>query len=271
MRILCLPLFLCTLAAQPNLLNPAEQAEGFRLLFDGTTLRHWKDVRRMTPPGDSFAIEDGAIKVNAHPRFREDLYSARNYRNFELRFDWKISPGGNSGLKYVIQDIAYMHPQFIPDTLTRFEKRVDHALTTREGKRARIPVDGKGEIYSVGFEYQVIDNEAHSDALRSRKSWAASLYQMVASDDGVFRKAGEWNEARLIVRNDAVEHWLNGRMVMKASLNDEAVRAALEARWTKDSPVYRLLTQRPRKAAPLIIQNHNDAAWFRNLRIRELP
>jgi hypothetical protein len=259
------------LAAQVNRVTPNEKLEGFRSLFDGKSLRQWQDVRQMKPQGDGFSIEDGCIKVNGKPRFREDLFSKESFANFELRFDWKISAGGNSGLKYRVQEIAYLHPSFVPDNIKKFEHRVDHALSNPTGRRSTTPNDGQGELYSVAFEYQVIDNDAHADAKRSKKSWAGALYQLMEPEPGAWKAAGEWNEARVIVNGDQFEHWLNGKLVVKGRLDDPAVALGLAARWTEKSPVFQLLTKRPKAAGPIVIQNHNDEAWFRNIRIKRLP
>src|SRR4051812_13071331 len=86
--------------AADNQLTPKENAEGWKLLFDGKTFANWEDPAKRTPAGDSFTIEDGCIKPVPHARIEEDLFTKETYRDFELVFDWKISPGGNSGVKY---------------------------------------------------------------------------------------------------------------------------------------------------------------------------
>ncbi len=260
-------------AADPNTLTPAERAAGWKLLFDGKTFAGWTDPAQQTPPGDAFRIVDGTLMVTPKAKFREDLLSLEKFTNFELRFDWKISPGGNSGVKYLVQDTAIIHPSlFPPAPIAKFEDRVDYLLrSTKRPQRSSLPVDGKVEIYQVAFEYQVIDNTAHADAKRSRKSWAGALYQLMEPAGAGPKPVGEWNEGRIVIQGNHFEHWLNGVKVIDASLDDPAVPAGLAKRWTTKSPVYEALTKRPHQATPIVIQNHNDAAWYRNLKIRRLP
>src|SRR5271165_2013096 len=91
-------------AAADNELTSQEKAAGWKLLFDGRTFANWVDPSGRKPPGDSFTIEDGCLKAQPHPRIVEDLFTSKTFGDFILEFDWKISPGGNSGLKYRIQD-----------------------------------------------------------------------------------------------------------------------------------------------------------------------
>lgn len=258
-------------AAEPNTLTPAERKAGWKLLFDGKSLAGWTDPAKQTPPGDSFRAVDGMIAVTAKPKFREDLLSLEQFTNFELRFEWKISPGGNSGVKYLLQDTAFIHPSLFKTPIAKFEHRIDYLLRNKRPARSSLPVDGKVEIYQVAFEYQVIDNTAHADAKRSKKSWAGALYQLLEPAGAGPKAVGEWNEGRIVINGDRVEHWLNGVKVIDASLNDPAIPAGLAMRWTDKSPVYEALTKRPRKSGPIVLQNHDDAAWYRNLKIRRLP
>ncbi len=258
-------------AAEPNALTPAEKAAGWQLLFDGKSLNGWTDPAKANPPGDSFKVVDGAIAVTSHPKFREDLLTVGRYTNFELSFEWKITPGGNSGVKYLVQDAAIIHPSLFKTPIAKFEDRVDYLLRNKKPARSSLPVDGKVEIYQVAFEYQVIDNTAHADAKRSQKSWAGALYQLIEPKGAGPKAVGEWNEGRIVVKGDHVEHWLNGVKVVDASLNDPAIAEGLAKRWTDKSPVYELLTKRPRKSTPIVLQNHNDGAFYRSLKIRRLP
>lgn len=257
-------------AQQPNSLTPQEKAAGWTLLFDGRSFAGWTPSPSSRPALDSFSIEDGAIVARKDPKFREDIETASQWSDFELVFDWKISPAGNSGVKYRVQDAMVIHPSLIPPDIRKFERQADYALSNRKATRATMPVDGKGQIYQVAFEYQVIDNDAHSDARTSKKSWAGALYQMLEPSENPAKPVGQWNTARIIVRGDQVQHWLNGRKVIDATLADPAVTSGIEKRWGTASPVYKLLTSRPRKSGPIVLQNHNDPAWFRNIKIRAL-
>lgn len=261
-----LPLLVLALASAgmaDNSLTPEERAEGWRLLFDGRSLNGWTRSAK----SDSFTVDQGAIKATRLPRFREDLATAEHFEDFELAFEWKISPGGNSGVKYRVQGAAAVHPELVPPDLRNIEAQVAYALE-HPAPRERMPADGKGQVYVVAFEYQVIDNAGHADAKSSRKSWAGALYQLAGPEEDSSKPVGEWNQGRIVVRGHHTQHWLNGRKTVDISLDSPAVQDGLEKRWGADSPVFRLLTQRPRRRGPIVLQNHNDEAWFRNLKIR---
>ena len=255
-------LFSPLLRAADNQLTPAEKAAGWKLLFDGKTYDNWVDPTAKRPPGDSFVIEDGCLKAVPHPAITEDLFSADEYRDFELVWDWKISPRGNSGLKYRIQK----HVFIVSGRFPKFEDSVNASL---EHPRSDRPA--RGQDYVIGFEYQITDNTANSDAIHNGpKHQSAALYDIFAASRDVARPVGEFNHSRLVVQGDHVEHWLNGVKVVDASLKDPAVAESMARRWGKDSPVYDLLVNQPRESCPISLQNHGDAAWFKNIKIRVL-
>lgn len=246
--------------AQPNRLTPAEKTAGWQLLFDGRTLNGWDDPARKSPPGNSFAVEDGAIRVLAKPRIHEELFTTAVFGDFELLFDWRISPGGNSGLKYRIQDHVFV---LRDPKVSRFEDLVELSLGKRPPRAAR------GQDYVIGFEYQVIDL-AHRDAQRGARQQAGALYNLVGPPANAARPAGEWNEARVELRGNRAQHWLNGVKVVDVELDSPEIAEGLAARWRAGSMVCGLLTRQPRRETPISIQNHNDDAWFRNIKIRRL-
>jgi len=232
-------------------------------LFDGKTFAGWLDPTKKSPPGDSFVIEDGCLKATRHPRITEDLFTAEKFGDFELEFDWKISPKGNSGLKYRIQDTVWIVNEREPG---KFEDKVraamEHPLTQRPSA---------GQDYVIGFEYQMTDNAANSDAMHNGpKHQTAALYDMIAASRDVTKPVGEFNHSRIVVKGDHIEHWLNGQKVVDGSLKSSDIAAGVEKRWGKDSPVYNLLVNQPRKECPISLQNHGDEAWFKNIRIRAL-
>jgi hypothetical protein len=251
------------LRAADNELTAKERAAGWRLLFDGKTYDHWEDPTRKSPPGDSFTIEDGCLKPAAHARIEEDLFTKDTFADFELEFDWKISPGGNSGVKYRIQDRGFLIDAARPGT--KFE---DRANASFQNKRTDRPA--KGQEYVVGFEYQVLDNALNPDALHGTTHLAGALYDMFPPAKDMTRPVGEFNHSRLVVKGDHVEHWLNGGKVVDASLNAPEVAKGTGARWGVGSPVYELLVKHPRKACQISLQNHSSDAWFKNIKIRQL-
>src|SRR5690349_16692649 len=104
----CAALSTGPLAAADNQLTDAEKAGGWRLLFDGKSYAGWEDPARKSPPAQSFTVADGCLKATRRPPIDEDLFTSDTFADFDLQFDWKISPGGNSGVKYRIQDRVFL-------------------------------------------------------------------------------------------------------------------------------------------------------------------
>jgi hypothetical protein len=256
-----------SLAAEPNTLSKQEQAAGWKLLFDGRTLTGWEDPARESPPGDAWVVQEGCIRAVPRARVREDLLTKAAFGDFELAFEWKISPRGNSGVKYRIQDRLILDASRAEGK--RFEDRVEAEMRRRTLFRDKLPPGIRIEEYLVGFEYQVIDDAGHPDALRGIDRAAGSLYSLLAPSKRAARPAGEFNQARIVVRGDHIEHWLNGEKVLDGRLDAPEIPEKLAKRWGKGSKVYELLTTRPKRRTPIALQHHVDEAWFRNIKIRE--
>ncbi len=248
--------------AADNQLTPQEKAAGWVLLFDGKTYTGWDDPTKKSPPGDSFTIEDGCLKATSHPRITEDLFTKNTYGDFELAFDWKISPRGNSGVKYRIQDHVFLLDQVLP----KFEDMVNAAM-----KKRRTDRPARGQDYVIGFEYQITDNTANPDAVgHGPMHQAGALYDMFAPVKDATLPVGQFNHSRIVAKGDHIEHWLNGQKVVDASLKAPVVAQSVAKRWGTESPVYHLLAEQPKKRCPISLQNHGNEAWFKNIRIREL-
>ena len=239
------------------------QEQAWKSLFDGKTFAGWEDPGKKSPPGTSFVIEDGCLKATSHPAFQEDLFTTETFRDFELEFDWKISPRGNSGIKYRIQDrVIIVNDPAVP----KFEDRANAAIRNRRTERPP-----RGQEYVVGLEYQITDNGTNPDATANGlKHATAALYDMFAASKDVTKPIGEFNHTRIVVKGDHVEHWLNGQKVLDASLKAPEVAAGVEKRWGKTSPIYHMLVDQPKKSCQISLQNHDDPAWFKNIRIRRL-
>ena len=151
-----------------NELTPAEKAAGWRLLFDGRTTNGWRGYLRDEMP-DGWQAVDGALTRVGRA---SDIITTETYGSFELSLEWKVGPGGNSGVFY----------------------------------RA---IEGPRSIYMGAPEMQVLDDAGHQDGLSPLTS-AGANFGLHPAARGVVRPAGEWNAARIIVDGNHVEHWLNG-------------------------------------------------------------
>ena len=248
-----------------NILTPEERRAGWILLFDGRSMNGWDDPRLKTPPGDAWSIEDGCLKAHANPRITEDLFTKEAFHDFELVFDWRISPGGNSGVKYRIQDHLFVVPHARNAERETFEQSVERSFRNRVQERP-----AKGQDYVIGFEYQITDDTRNGDAKGNRKHTAGALYDMVAPSAQHARPVGEFNQARILVRGNHVEHWLNGVKVVDSALDSPDALQVIERRWKIAPHVYNLLATQPKKDCPISLQNHDNEAWFRNIKIRRM-
>jgi hypothetical protein len=245
-----------------NQLTLQQKAAGWVLLFDGKTYAGWEDPAKKSPPGDSFTIEDGCLKATAHPRINEDLFTQNTYGDFELELAWKISPRGNSGIKYRIQDRVFLLDQMLP----KFEDMVNAAMKNRRTDRP-----SHNQEYVIGFEYQITDNATNPDATsHGALHQTGALYDMIPPSRDATLPVGQFNQTRIVVKGDHIEHWLNGQKVVDGSLKSPAIAQSVAKRWGAASPVYHLLVDQPKKRCQISLQNHGDEAWFKNIRIREL-
>ena len=225
-----------------NRLTPAERAAGWHLLFDGATLKGWRGLGYDSVPTAHWKVSGRAIHkvpTGTVPRLRDgqpaaggDLMTTGTYRDFELAFDWKVPPGANSGVKYNVSEEM--------SKLT-----ANHA--------------------ALGFEYQVLDDSLHPDnKIPSHR--AGALYDLIPPDAGKrLAPVGQWNSSRIVLRGNHGEHWLNGRKVVSYDLGTPRFDSLFKA--SKYRPIAGFADHR---AGHIVLQDHGDEAWYRNLRIREL-
>ena len=206
-----------------NRLTADERAEGWRLLFDGTSLDGWRGYGRADVP-DAWTVEDGALTLVGQGG---DIITEEQFDDFELALEWKVEPGGNSGVFY----------------------------------RA---VEGLDWIYQGAPEMQVLDDAGHPDGEAEITS-AGSNYALHGAPRGVVRPAGEWNAARIVVRGDHVEHWLNGVRVVEYELGSDDWSARVADSKFAAWPPYGTADR-----GHVGLQDHGDPVWFRNIKIRPL-
>ena len=186
-------------ATGPNTLTAEQTAAGWKLLFNGTDLTGWKGYKK-DAPGDAWKVEDGALALTAGGA--GDLMTVDAYGPFELSLEWKISPKGNSGIIYLVNE-----------------------------------VDGADNTYNTGPEMQVLDNDGHADG-KFPSHRAGALYDFVVPPDGAVKPVGEWNEATVRFTGSEIEHWLNGKLVSETSYGDDAWKAKVAASKFKQWPMF---------------------------------
>lgn len=213
-------------AAQPNTLTDSEKQAGWKLLFDGQTLQGWRLYKQPTPPAEGWRVENGELR-KLHGVKGGDIITSAAFLDFELTWEWWIAPAGNNGVKYLVSEERQSAP---------------------------------------GHEYQMIDDAKHPDALRGSKRMTAAFYDVLPpSPNKPTRPPGQWNQSRIRVKGQLVEHWLNGAKVLEYELESPAVQAAIGQSKFKDSPGFGKKIR-----GPIMLTDHNDEARFRNIKIREL-
>ncbi|MGA1606389.1 MAG: 3-keto-disaccharide hydrolase [Planctomycetota bacterium] len=206
-------------------LSEKEMGDGWHVLFDGTSTDAWRSYGRPGFPEKGWGIADGTLH-HAPNGGGGDIITRRAYRNFELAFEWKIQPGGNSGVMYRVVETE--HPS-----------------------------------YWSGPEYQVLDDAAHGGA--GHKHHSGALYGLYAAEERVVKPAGEWNEGRIRIFGNRVEHWLNGTKLVDAKFGSDDWNARVGASKFKDWEGFGVNAR-----GHLCLQDHGNEVWYRNVRCREL-
>jgi len=206
-----------------NVLTDAERAEGWRLLFDGQTLQGWHRYHAKEPPA-GWEVRNGCL---ARVGPGGDVATDESFANFELKLEWRVSPGGNSGIMYHVDE-------------------------------------SKNWPWETGPEFQVLDNAEHPDG-HSALTSAGSNYALYAPASDVTQPVGFFNEARIVVNGRHVEHWLNGVKLLEYDL--------LSPDWEKlvaASKFSRMPDYGRRDTGVIVLQDHGDPVWYRNIKIRPL-
>lgn len=172
----------------------SQEQAGWQSLFDGKSLEAWRGYRRDTMPDAGWEITDGTLRTV--PKVKgADIITRQKFGDFELAWEWRVAPGGNSGVKYLVTE-----------------------------ERPKSP----------GHEYQMIDDGGYPGTLTPLQLTAAFYDVLPASTDNALRPAGDWNSSRIVVRGRRVEHWLNEKNVLTYELGSEAVKAGIAASKFRD-------------------------------------
>lgn len=227
----------------PNELSEAERAAGWKLLFDGKTLAGWRGLGYDSVPSAHWVVLDGAIKKIASgnvPRLPDgqparggDLMTIASFGDFELSWEWKVTPGANSGVKYNVSEELSMRTA------------PNHA--------------------AIGFEYQILDDDRHEDG-RVAVHRAAALYDLIAPNaSNALRPVGEWNYSRILFRGPHGEHWLNGAKVLEFDLGTARMDSLLARSKYRTIPGFA-----DRRRGHIVLQDHGDEVYFRSIKVRVL-
>jgi hypothetical protein len=212
-----------------NLLTDAQKTEGWVLLFDGVSMNGWRTFKNKE--NNSWEVSEGTLHCKPFDdkgeNKRADLVTVDQYRDFELAFDWKISPQGNSGVMFRVTE-EYDEP------------------------------------YATGPEYQILDDKGYPGEV-AETNFTASNYAMHVAENKTVNPVGEWNSARIVVKGNHVEHWLNGQQVVSYELNSDDWKKRRAASKWKDFPGYGSAQK-----GHIDLQDHGNEVWFRKIMIKSL-
>jgi len=229
MLLIATVLFSCT--EKQNVLTDQEKQDGWKLLFDGQSLNGWKNYNE--PGVTGWSAQDGTLASSGTGSDSTGyIITDKKYDNFELTFDWKIAPEGNSGVMYHVT----------------------------ESKKFKTP-------YKTGPEYQLLDDVGFPQKVEKWQLTGADYAMHVADTTAKkLKPVGEWNTSKIIFNNGHVEHWLNGSKIVDfEAWTPEWFALKNSGKWTS-APEYGLS-----ETGYISLQDHGSKAWFRNMKIKELP
>jgi hypothetical protein len=219
-----------------NMLSAKEQTEGWILMFDGKTTLGWRGYNKPAFPDSGWAVEDGTLRCVASGLGEAggaggDIIYDRKFKDFHLKIDWKISPGGNSGIFYLGQEIP------------------------------------NEPVWKSAPEMQVLDNTTHPDAMLGKDGnrQAGSLYDLIPAVPQNAKPVGEWNQAEILVYQGTVVHFMNGEKVLEYHIGTPDWNKMIKASKFKEFPEFGKYLE-----GYISLQDHGNDVWYRNIRIKPL-
>jgi hypothetical protein len=222
-----------------NTLTDSEKADGWALLFDGKTNAGWRSAKGPKFPESGWSVVDGTLRTAAsggkESAAAGDIITLGTYKQFEVSVDFKLTTGANSGLKYYVQ----------PD--------LNH---------------GAGSAF--GLEFQMLDDAVHPDAKLGRDGnrTVSSLYDLITAKNKRPNAIGEWNNAYVITKGTKIEHWLNGRLVVSYDRSTDEFRELVKKSKYADPKYGKNFGEW--ESGHILLQEHGDEVWFKNVKIRDL-
>ncbi len=221
-----------------NAVLAGEKGKNWKMLWDGKTTNGWRGAKLDHFPKTGWEVSDGVLSVLAsgggESEAGGDIVTTEKYSNFELKLDFKITEGANSGIKY-----------YVNTDLNQ----------------------GKGS--SIGLEFQILDDAKHPDAKLGNHDGSrtvSSLYDLIQADPNKFVKPiGEWNQARIVSDHNHVEHWLNGNKVLEYERKSENYRKLVSESKYK---VWENFGEPD--SGHILLQDHGDHVSFKNIKIRRI-
>jgi hypothetical protein len=186
----------CSTAKQTSTSSETKKSNWI-VLFDGKSTDAWRAFNGDTFPEKSWKVENGSLATIVGGGL-DSLVTKEKFESFELQLEWKISPGGNSGIMYHVAE-NFKQP------------------------------------WNTGPECQVLDDSKHPDG-KNPKTSAGALYALIAPKNKVLKPVGEWNQARVIINHNHGEHWLNGVKVVEYELNSPELNKLIAESKFKDMP-----------------------------------
>lgn len=203
---------------------------GWISLFDGTNLNGWHTFGQ-TSASNKWSADSGAIYFNAKAKGDDgDLVSNDSFANFDLKMDWKISKGGNSGILFYVQDD---------------KKKYE-------------------DTYKTGPEMQVLDDERNEDN-KTPSHRAGSLYDMIQATPGAVKPAEEWNSAEIKSDNGKLDFYLNAVHVVNTTIWDDGWKKMVANSKFKQWPAFATF-----KTGHIALQDHGFDVWYKNIMIKKL-
>lgn len=227
-----------TVNTRSNQLSAHELASGWKLLYDGHTSDGWRSATAPVFPKKGWVYNEGMMHVLPSEGKEEsgggDIVTDELYSAFDLSFEFKITPGANSGVKYFV-------------TLSEVTKGS-----------------------AIGLEYQVLDDALHPDAKLGRNGdrTLASLYDLIPANKQArfVHPIGAWNTGRIIVYpNNHVEHYLNGIKVLEYERGSKEFRDLVAI---SKYVIWKNFGEA--KEGHLLLQDHGNEAFFRSIKVKRL-